>query len=208
VFVPFSCAQPIDGLWPPRTDQPRVAIDVVYDDWHSIIIEHLDESGEVESVVAGVASTPHRFREWEFCERAWYLDGHQGVTGVLRSLFWPTASGLGRRDLRRPYQERRADRAPVHWRFVLSVEGSRRLRDSLESLRGDPIPEHPEWFAGKKSYHLFRLCHHVTLDALREAGLPVSGFWGFTGWMTELQLHRVARFHAAAGLAIGADERP
>ncbi|MEM7230544.1 MAG: hypothetical protein AAF517_00125 [Planctomycetota bacterium] len=123
------------------------------------------------------------------------LDGHQGITGVFRSLFWPTESGLrdGTRFL--AYEDRFPEREVERWDFVVSSEGLKRMREYLESLRGELLSDHRGWYRGKRSYHLLHLCHHVVLRALREGGLPVAPWWAYTGWQTKIQLRRALSFH-------------
>ncbi|MBN1443432.1 MAG: DUF2459 domain-containing protein [Planctomycetes bacterium] len=188
-------ASPVADLWPPKPGEPRHAVDVVYWDWHTRIVAAADPLHEDAEQPAR-----SRFTEWGFGEERWYLDGHQGFTGVFRALCWPTDSCVGRSEDSLPYWQRYRSRELERWSFVVSSEGLARMNEYLESLRGSPIEAHPGWYSGRRSYCLFFACHHFTLSALRAAGLPVRPWWGFTAWQTRIQLDRVARFHEAEGL--------
>ena len=192
VSIPSCFPGPIDDLWPPRPGEPSHRIEVVYHDWHTFIVE--------PRAAAAGAEPDGGFFEWEFAEKAWYLEGRQGIGGVFRALFWPSDSALSRKEVARPFWARFPERPIERWSFVVSEEGLRRLVAYAESVRGEPLAGRRGWYAGRRPYHLFFLCHHFTLRALREAGLPVAPWWGYTYWMTEIQLDRVARFHESRGV--------
>ncbi len=184
----WSCfPAPIRELWPPRPGEPRHVIDVVFRDWHTVIIEPAPS--------AGTTASNGLLREWEFCEKAWYLEGKQGLTGVARSLFWPTASGVGCAVVPEPFWIRYPPGEVRRWTFVLSEGGLRTMNAYLEAEKGEGLAEFPGWYAGKSSYHLFYDCHHFTASALRAAGLPIRPWWAFSGWMISLQLDRVRKYH-------------
>ena len=188
---------PVKELWPPGPGEPRYAIDLLYFDWHTLVTFPVETSTGHDD--AGTAREP-RYTEWGFAEKAWYLDGRQGLTGVARALLWPTESAVGRRERDRPYWERYPERQVERWTYHVSGRGLERLRAYLESQAGPTLPDYPEWTAGTTPYCFTYLCHHFVLEALREAGLPVAPWWGYTAWMTRIQLDRVLEFQAAAGL--------
>ena len=76
----------------------------------------------------------------------------------------------------------------------------------LESDKAELLDGYEDWYAAESSYHIFFLCHHFTLQALREGGLPVAPWWGFTGWMTRIQLNRVQDYHEEAGLVADGED--
>lgn len=127
--------------------------------------------------------TQHLYEEWGYAERAWYVEGKTGLTGILRALFWPTEGvvEVGHHD------QVWADRTPQPpaelFEFHVSDEGYRRLRRHLQStlLREEPLASFSQsvFYPAKRSYHLFHTCHQYAAHALREAGLPISVFWAF-----------------------------
>ncbi len=155
-------------------------IDVVFRDWHTVIVTQRE---------------PGRYHEWEFCEKAWYLEGRQGLTGVCRSLLWPTASGVGSGVATQPTWKRFQKGDVRRWTFVLSEPGLRAMEGYLETEKGPGLVEFPGWFEGQRSYYLFYNCHHFTASALRAAGLPIRPWWAFCGWMVAMQLDRVRWWH-------------
>ncbi len=78
---------------------------------------------------------PVVFEEWGYAERAWYLEGHQGITGVFRALFWPSEGVVEVAD----HEQLWADRTPQPpsdlFKFELTEEGYIRLRSHLQSTR-------------------------------------------------------------------------
>ena len=181
---------PVRELWPPEDGERWRQVDVMYRDWHTFIVY-----GQPDRQPDRETEEPKDFFEWEFAEKAWYLEGKQGITGVFRALFWPTDSAVKSQGAETPYWVRHSERDVKRWTFVVSERGWQRMVAYLESQKGEALAVSGDWYAGNRSYHSFFLCHHFTLAALREAGLPVAPWWGYTAWMAEIQLDRVSRFH-------------
>ncbi len=184
----WSCFPgPVADLWPPRPGEPRYPIDVVYREWHAALVV---PSGE---------PSQDAWEEWEYCEQAWYLEGRYGflgIPGAIRALLWPTASGVSRRAVSRlPGQAE--DGRGGRWTFIVSEKGLRALREYLERSKGAPIPGHPDWHEGRRSYHLFHNCYHYTARGLRAAGLPIAPWWAFNEGSSRIQLERIRRWHEA-----------
>src|SRR5436309_11516213 len=78
----WSCAAPVQGLWPPTEGAPTRTIVVSLDTWHAMIAITLDER-------VTALDRKSVFEEWGYAEQAWYLEGRQGMTGALRALFRP-----------------------------------------------------------------------------------------------------------------------
>src|SRR6059036_2741398 len=78
----WSCAAPVQGLWPPPEGAPTRTIVVSLDTWHAMIAITLDER-------VTALDRKSVFEEWGYAEQAWYLEGRQGITGALRALFRP-----------------------------------------------------------------------------------------------------------------------
>src|SRR5690242_3492833 len=71
-----GCACPVDGVWPPRADEPTHRIVVSTDAWHSVI---------------GLVRDDGSLEEWGYARKAYYLEGDDGVCGTLSALFIPGA---------------------------------------------------------------------------------------------------------------------
>lgn len=194
VIVLFSaCASPVEGLWPPAPASSTRTIIVSLDTWHAMIAFPTDTPH-------ASPLTPHAFEEWGYAERAWYVEGKTGVTGVVRALFWPTEGVIevGHHD--RVWADRTPQPPAELFEFRVSEEGYQLLRRHLLSTRlneeslasfGESI-----FYPAKRSYHLFHTCHQYAAQALREAGLPLSVFWAFNRTSLARQLRRATRIAA------------
>ena len=137
------------------------------------------------------------YEEWGYAERAWYLDGKTGLTGIVRALFWPTEGVVEVGYYDRVLAERTPQPPSELLIFRLSEEGHRRLR---RYLRGTISGDAPVTLVGQsifypavRSYHLFHTCHQYAAHALREAGLPISPSWAINRTSLAWQLRRAAR---------------
>ena len=161
--------------------EPARTIVVSVDTWHAMIAFPLPDG---------------RFEEWGYAERAWYLEGRQGLTGALRALLWPTAAVVEVTVSDRLWAERTPQ--PPADVFVLRIGelGVQRLREHLASTIAAPEPvavlDGSRFFPARRTYHLFHQCHQYAARALAEAGLPVSVAGAFTRGAFAAQLRRLA----------------
>lgn len=186
----WSCAAPVQGLWPPPESAPTHTIVVSVDTWHAMIAITLDER-------VTALDQKSVFEEWGYAERAWYLEGRQGITGALRALFWPTA-GVVEVGLHEQVWAARTPQPPSEtFVFRLSEAGHLRLRRHLLSTIGATKPvlvvDRVKYYPSKRPYHLFHQCHQYAAEALREAGLPLSAWWAFSRGSFAMQLRRAVR---------------
>jgi uncharacterized protein DUF2459 len=202
LLLVWSCAAPVQGLWPPPEGAPTHTIVVSLDTWHAMIAITLDER---------VTALDHKsvFEEWGYAEQAWYLEGRQGITGALRALFWPSP-GVVEIGLHEQVWAARTPQPPSEtFVFRLSEVGYLRLRRHLLSTIGAATPvlavNRVKYYPSKRPYHLFHQCHQYAAEALREAGLPLSAWWAFSRGTFAMQLRRATRMadEAAATRAPG-----
>jgi hypothetical protein len=136
------------------------------------------------------------YEEWGYAERAWFLEKRQGVTGVLRALFWPT-EGVVEVGVNESIWAERAQKPPVEaFRFQVSKTGYLKLRSYLRATIASEEPVgivgNSRFCVARSSYHLFHHCHHYTAKGLREAGLPVPIIWGaLNRYIFAKQLRRI-----------------
>ncbi len=185
----WGCAAPVQELWPPRASAPAHTIVVSVDTWHAMIAITLDER-------VTALDRKSVFEEWGYAERAWYLEGRQGITGALRALFWPSP-GVVEVGLHEQVWAARTPQPPAEtFVFRLSETGYLRLRRHLRSTIGaaDPVlvVSRVKFYPSKRPYHLFHQCHQYAAEALREAGLPVSAWLAFNRTSFAMQLRRAA----------------
>jgi len=196
----WSCAAPVQGLWPPPEGAPTRTIVVSLDTWHAMIAITLDER-------VTALDQKSMFEEWGYAEQAWYLEGRQGITGALRALFRPNP-GVVEIGLHEQVWAARTPQPPAEtFVFRLSEAGYLRLRRHLLSTIGATTPvlvvDRVRFYPSKRPYHLFHQCHQYAAEALRAAGLPISAWWAFSRTSFAMQLRRAARMadQAAASRA-------
>jgi len=198
-FFHGGCAISDVELWPPTPGAPTEEIYVSLDTWHAMIgfpqkkVQDHHHFSDRPSLNTPAAEQP-AFEEWGYAERAWYLEGRQGLSGVLRALFWPTDGVVEIAEYSQVWADRTPQPPSDGFIFRISQEGYQRLRRHLRStiISSDPIEtvRNSRFFKAARSYHLFHQCHHYAALALQEAGLPISTFWAFNRSSLAMQLHR------------------
>jgi hypothetical protein len=196
IFSLYGCAASVQELWPPQEGTPSHTIVVSLDTWHAMIAFPLAPFS---------FDRTSTFEEWGYAEQAWYLEGRQGVTGVLRALFWPSP-GVIEVGLHSRIWAARTPQPPSDvFIFRLSESGYHRLRRHLRSTIGavEPIVVGggSRFYPAKQPYHLFHQCHQYAAEALREAGLPVSAWAAFSRTSLAMQLQRAVRLAADEDVA-------
>jgi Protein of unknown function (DUF2459) len=202
----LGCAGPKADLWPPAPDTPSRTIYVSVDTWHAVIalpVDHTDqsESGSVAAVFSPVTHHASRvtplFEEWGYAERAWYLEGRQGLTGMLRALLWPTDGVVEVARSLDVWAIRTPNPPADLFQFRLSQAGFERLRNHLQSTIADHEPIRSagasRFYRAGRSYHVFHQCHQYAAHALQRAGLSVSSIASFTRTTFAWQLQRAVQ---------------
>lgn len=185
-----ACASPVEGLQPTTPDSSARTILVSLDTWHAMIAFPTDKPHT--SLL-----TPHAYEEWGYAERAWYLEDQQGLSGIVRALFWPTEGVVEVGHYDRVWADRTPQPPSDLFTFQLTREGYQRLQQHLRATLSseDPVATFRQsaFYSAKRSYHLFHTCHQYAALALREAGLPISPFWAFNRNSFAWELRRAAR---------------
>jgi hypothetical protein len=163
---------------------------VSVDTWHAVI---------------GFTDSPDGVEEWGYAERAWYVEGRQGVNGALRALLWPT-EGVIEVGHHSDVWAKRTPQPPADlYTFRLSNEGAARLRGHLAATIANneavAFVNASRFYSATRRYHLFHTCHQYAAAALQEAGLPVSTGLAFSRRGLTWQLDRAVRLAANAGVA-------
>jgi hypothetical protein len=189
-IVLLACASPVESLRPPNPKPPARTVFVSVDTWHAMIAFPADG-------VNALPLTPHRYKEWGYAERAWYLEDRHGLSGIVRALFWPTEGIVEVGHYDRVWADRTPQPPAELFVFHVTDEGDRRLR---RYLRGTISVETPivsvgpsVFYPAVRSYHLFHTCHQYAALALREAGLSLSPIWAFNRTSLVWQLRRAGR---------------
>lgn len=199
-----ACALPVENLWPPPPDSTVRTVYVSLDTWHAMIAFPQSEEISLPS-----AYNQH-FEEWGYAERAWYLEGKRGLTGVMRALFWPSEGVVEVSWYDQVWAERTTQPPSDLFMFRLSEEGYHRLRRHLDATIADRSSVTAFgtslFYPAKRSYHAFHTCHQYAAHALREAGLPLSPFWAFSRTSFAWQLHRAVRIAEKQPTAMPSNE--
>jgi len=212
----YGCAAPAPELWPPAEGAPSHTVVISLDTWHAMIAFPLggaeDRALSNEPRPSILGSQALAFEEWGYAERAWYLEGRQGFSGVVRALFWPSP-GVVEVGLHGRIWASRTPQPPSDvFVFRLSETGYRRLRAHLRATiaAADPLlaAGGSKFYASKRPYHLFHQCHQYAALALREAGLPLAPFWSFNRASFAMQLRRAVRLAADQRVAMAIEGFP
>ncbi len=198
----LGCAGPVPGLWPPPAGVPTHTVIVSLDTWHAMLALPVESSPSSGAQQASPVTRHGFYEEWGYAEQGWYLEGRQGVTGVLRALFWPSAGvvEVGWHD--RVWADRTPQPPADRFSFQLTEEGYDRLRRHLEGTIASREPlrvsGRSTFYPAVRAYHLFHQCHQYAAAALREAGLPLAPAWALTPGLLAAQLRRAERLAAEA----------
>ena len=197
-----GCARPVAGLWPPAPGVSTRGIVVSVDSWHAMIAFPLSTRDES---TATAASRNARFEEWGYAERGWYLEGRQGLTGVLRAMLWPSPGLVEVVLADRLWAERTPDPPAETVRFELTEVGHSRLREHLRNTLASDEPVAVQgasrFYAARAAYHVFHTCHQYAALALREAGLPLSPGLAFSRGILIAQLRRASQMQTVPSVS-------
>lgn len=214
LIVLCGCAAPVRELWPPPEGAPSHTIVVSLDTWHAMIAFPLagaeDRVPRSEPHSSILSPQSRAFEEWGYAEQAWYLEGRQGFTGVIRALFWPSP-GVVEVGLHSRIWAARTPQPPSDVFVIrLSETGYQRLRRHLRAtvVASEPllVTAGSKFYSSKRPYHLFHQCHQYAALALREAGLPLSAFWSINRAGLAMQLRRAVELAGDQSVAMSIED--
>lgn len=137
------------------------------------------------------------YEEWGYAEQAWYLEGRQGLSGIIRALFWPSEGVVEIGHYDRVWADRTPQPPAELFTFSVGDEAYQRLKRHLHKTISGETPlasfDRSVFYPAVRPYHLFHTCHQYAALALREAGLPISPFWAFHRTSLAWQLRRAAQ---------------
>jgi len=197
LLVAGGCATPVPHHWPPESGTSTKTIYVSLDTWHAMIgfpREGLaaDPGNTTGPRTSLPSSTQAKFEEWGYAEREWYLEGRQGVSGILRAMGTDSEGTVEIAEYDRLWAERTPQPPADLFTFQLSEEGYHALRSHLRSTIASTMPVarrgSSRFYLASQPYSFSHHCHHYVALALQEAGLPVESFWGLTRTSLATQL--------------------
>ena len=183
LFFSAACTPAHQGLSALPESFPSGTVIVSLDTWHAMLAFPTSENGEQE------------YEEWGYAERAWYVEGEQGISGMIRALLWPTEGvvEVGRHSS--IWAERTPQPPAEVFVFHLETEQYRQLRLFLESTRLSRTAlagfGGSDFYPSVRSYHLFHTCHQYAAHALQAAGLPLTPALAFNRTILGWQLRRL-----------------
>ncbi len=188
LFLSVGCTTAHHGLSALPKSFPSGTVIVSLDTWHAML------AFPVHSLNA-LDNGEQEYEEWGYAERAWYVEGKTGLSGIFRALLWPTDGvvEVGRHPT--IWAERTLQPPAEVFMFQLEPEPYRQLRLFLESTRlsrtalasfGDS-----DFYPSVRSYHLFHTCHQYAAHALQAAGLLLTPALALNRTMLGWQLRRL-----------------
>jgi len=140
---------------------------------------------------------PDSLLEYEYAEKAWYLDGKNQWYRVFSVLFMNTEGTVG--------ESRRTDKSfpvPAENRFAFRVGMTqyKMMRDCIESWvdRKTILLQdgNETFYRSTKPYNALNSCHSFVLKVLKAGGVDVNPKWGITSGLAVRQLRKAqaARF--------------
>jgi hypothetical protein len=174
----------------PERFPPRTVI-VSLDTWHAMLAFPVPP--QTASQHDG-----HAYEEWGYAERAWYVEGKTGLSGMIRALFWPTEGVVETGRHSSIWAERTPQPPADVFVFTLEPEQYGHLRQFLESTRISHTPlagfGDSHFYPSSRSYHLFHTSHQYTARALQAAGLPLTPALTFSRTLLGWQLRRLPQY--------------
>lgn len=186
--VTSGCNRPVSDLFPEDPELRPVRIYVVSHGWHvgivlpsnAIFREHMPENYH---------GTGYRFNEFGWGDRKYYMTEDPGFWLALRGALWPTKSVIHAAGFNRDVNGEfpRARKVEI----MLSEQGfaalCRRLAaDMVYDDEGLAVILESGWYADSrfyasgKRYFLPRTSNKWVAKLLREAGAPITPFYGLT----------------------------
>jgi len=175
---------------------------VSLDTWHAIIgFPRKNERPVPETLPTPNEATSETdsfyFEEWGFAERAWYLEGQQGLDGILRALFWPTEGVVEIGQYPHLWATRTLQPPADLFVFRVNQQALRRVQEYLAQTLSTAVPVFEvgksRFYLARDSYHLFHHCHFYIARALQEVGLPISPSFSISRSSLAWQLEQIVK---------------
>jgi hypothetical protein len=187
-----GCTSGTPNTLPLPQDLSTHTVIVSIDTWHAMLAFPFPSSDEPSKELP-------EFEEWGYAERAWYVEGQTGITGIFRALFWPS-NGVVEVGRYRAIWAERTPQPPVRiFLFHLEEEQYDAIRRHLQATMASATPiadfGPSRFFPAVRSYHVFHTCHQYAAQALQAGGLPLTPTLAFTSSMLVRQLESLQQEH-------------
>jgi uncharacterized protein (TIGR02117 family) len=188
ITVVSACNRPVSDLFPPDPELRPVRIYVVSHGWHVGIVLPTNEIFK-DNMPANYHGLKYRYNEFGWGDRAYYMTENPGVWLTLKGAFWPTRSVVHAAAFDRDVgvEFRGAKTVEV----MLSEKGFNALCAALASdlvYDGEGLAvildsgwyADSRFYASDRRYFLPRTSNKWVAGLLREAGAPITPFYGYT----------------------------
>ena len=188
LFFSAGCTPAHQGFSTLPESFPPGTVLVSLDTWHAMLAfpVHSQDAPQYDE---------QEYEEWGYAERAWYVEGKTGLSGIFRALLWPTDGVVEVGRFSTIWAERTPQPPAEVFMFQLEPEPYRHLRLFLESTRLSRTAlagfGGSDFYPSVRSYHLFHTCHQYAAHALQAAGLPLTPALALSRTMLGWQLRRL-----------------
>lgn len=183
-----GCVGPVQGLYPPKGDDPGRIVYVVNHGWHTGIVVQRQEVPE------NIWPVTRDFPNARYLEVGWGDEGFyqaQEITSglALKAIFWPTPSVLHVVAFDPPVERyfSQSDVVAVRltdqgFRKMLQFIGATHARtENGAAIRlGPGLYGKSFFYRAQGSYWLMKTCNTWTAEALRAGGAPITPFYALT----------------------------
>jgi uncharacterized protein (TIGR02117 family) len=186
--VVTACNRPVSDLFPRDPELRPVRIYVVSHGWHVGIVLPSNEIFR-ENMPPNYHGLEYRFNEFGWGDRAYYMTEKPGVWLTMKGAFWPTLSVIHAAGFDRDVGAEFRGATTIE--VMLSEKGFDALCAALASdlaYDGDGMAvmldsgwyADSRFYASDRRYFLPRTSNKWVARLLREAGAPITPFYGFT----------------------------
>ena len=203
VFGCGGCAGPIEGLYPPKPDEPFSSVFVTnHNDWHTGIVIRQDD------IPKGSFLWLEPFSGFEYVEVGWgdrdfYPNPNPGLWVTLKAGLWPTQSVLHVVGFNGSITDFFPKSEIVEVR--ISQKGFENLIHFIDETvsknpegkvqeQGDGLLPDGRFYLAEGKFHLFKTCNVWVAQALRKAGCPITAFYAISAKNT---LYQTKKFGGA-----------
>jgi len=213
-IVCSGCLGPIEGLYPPKADDPSKTVYVVnHNDRHTgIVVKRQD-------IPTNIWPEHHDFAAFDYVEVGWgdrdyYQTEQPTLWMTVKAALWPTESVLHITGFSAPVQRYFPESEIIE--IDLSQRGFERLcmfignsyaKDSSgKAIKlGPGLYKNSQFYLARGKFHALKTCNTWTAKAIRSAGCPITPLYAITARNVMYQGRKCGRIIQPASFALLAE---